>query len=653
MNLGRNSINTFVGSAHYLARTFAYWLAVFAAFRLVFLLVNFRAFSNLKLPAQGMLEALPLDFSMAAWFCLLSWMLLAVGSLIPVRMLAFHRILITGLTLLYGLIAVGEAAAYSEWKSKLNFKVMSVLMQPSELLAIAPLSDVILMSLLWLLPVAAATALFYPRMIEPAFTNPWIKGKRQLGQQVAAFSLTLTLFVPIAGLARGGAGSIPISMSRVYFTSHQAANDLAVNPGWNMFFQIVNFSSVFAKGNPFEFMPLAEAQQIVRQMYGDVALRDREPPQKIIDNPKPNIILLILESWSGDMISSIQKGSEEFTPEFHDLEKSGVLFTAFQANGNRSQQGITSILTGFPALGLVAAADDLGFVSRLPGLGHRLTKSGYSSAFVYGGQLEYGNIKAVVSGGGFQRIRSGESNFPGHLRRGAMGVHDGEIIDEVIAEGDRLQEPFFLTQFTLSSHSPYDFPGANKNLKTLRMEEPYSNSIRYTDEALGKFFARARTRPWFKNTLFVLVSDHGHNTWRDLPIWHPEYRRIPLLLTGPVIKKEFRGSRRSTIGSQIDLPATILGQLDEPTDDFDWSNDLLRNNQNRFAHFELNYGFGFITPDGAVVYDKAADKTLFATLPEKKVADAVLEGKAYTQCSMQTFIDGTWCGVKNALGSNN
>ncbi|NBQ53862.1 MAG: hypothetical protein EBU49_09815, partial [Proteobacteria bacterium] len=209
MQLDRNnSINYVLGGGQYLARTFAYWIAVFAAFRIIFLLVNFAAFSNLKLPAQGMLEALPLDFSMAAWFCLLSWMLLLVGSLLPLRMRAFHRILITGLTLLYGLIAVGEAAAYSEWKSKLNFKVMSVLMQPSEFLAIAPLSGVLLMSLFWLLPVAAATTFFYPRLVEPALTNPWIKGKRQLGQQVAAFALTSTLFVPIAGLARGGAGSI-------------------------------------------------------------------------------------------------------------------------------------------------------------------------------------------------------------------------------------------------------------------------------------------------------------------------------------------------------------------------------------------------------------------------------------------------------------
>ena len=120
-----------------------------------------------------------------------------------------------------------------------------------------------------------------------------------------------------------------------------------------------------------------------------------------------------------------------------------------------------------------------------------------------------------------------------------------------------------------------------------------------------------------------------------------------------MIKNEFRGSRRSTIGSQIDIPATLLGQLDEPRDDFEWSNDLFSKNQNRFAHYELNYGFGFITTDGAVVYDKAADKTIFATLPDKKVADAILTGKAYTQCSMQTFIDGTWCGVKNTLGANN
>ena len=354
------------------------------------------------------------------------------------------------------------------------------------------------------------------------------------------------------------------------------------------------------------------------------------------------------------MISSITKGPAEFTPEFHKLESEGILFTAFRSNGNRSQQGITSILTGFPALGIIAAADDLGFVARLPGLGHRLGKRGYNSTFIYGGQLEYGNIKAVVTSAGFNEIRSGEENFPPNLRRGAMGVHDGEMVDEVITACDRLKAPFFLTQFTLSSHAPYDFPESRDSAGDIQesmKESQYARSMRYTDAAIGDFFAKARTKPWFKDTLFVLVGDHGHNSWRDLPSWHPDFRRIPLLLAGPVIRPEFRGKKIDTIGSQVDVPATILGQLGEDTRDFTWSRDLFSGLSGRFAHFELNYGFGFVTNDGAVVFDKSAGKTLLSTLPPEKSDAAILNGKAYTQCSMQTFIDGTWCGESAAKQS--
>ena len=318
---------------------------------------------------------------------------------------------------------------------------------------------------------------------------------------------------------------------------------------------------------------------------------------------------------------------------------------------------------GFPALGLVTAADDLGFVARLPGLGKHLGKAGYESTFIYGGRLDFGNITGVVTNAGFQKIKSGEENFPRDLQRGAMGVHDGEIVGEVISEADQLKEPFFLAQFTLSSHAPYDFPpadpqGTSKNLSKNLGGAIYASSIRYTDAALGKFFAKAKTRPWYKNTLFVLVADHSHNSWRDLPSWHPDYRKIPLLLTGPAIKKEFRGTQNSTVGSQVDIPATILGQVGQTgqsgehektspaAKEFEWSRDLLGNPKNEFAQYELNYGFGFVTPDGAIVYDKSANKAMLSTIPEHSSRVATRMGMAYTQCTMQTFIDGKWCGAK-------
>lgn len=652
MNQTRHSFATSLGSAHFLVRAFAYWIALFASFRLIFILINFRAFPDWALAARGPFEGLSLDASMAGWFCLFSWVLLTAGSLLPFSIITLHRLLGLGLTLLYGLIAIGEAAVYSEWKSKLNYKVLSVFLHPTELMAIAKLSQIIEMVAIWLIPAAFGFALWV-KFVEPTIPK---KSPQKLRNLSLNSLIVFSMFLPLGVLIRGGIGNFPISMAKVYYTNDQACNDLAVNPAWNMFFQISNSWVVFSKGNPFEFMPITEARQIVTEMH---ASNEKNPTTKkmILTTERPNIVFLILESWSGDMISSIQSGPEEFTPEFHALEQEGILFTSFRANGNRSQQGLTSLMNGFPALGLVAASDDLSFISRLPGLGHRLNKIGYSSSFIYGGELSFGNITAVVTSAGFDKIRSGEKSFPANLKRGLMGVQDGEIIDEVIAEGDRLKEPFFLTQFTLSSHTPYDFPKGEKSvpskISTGDLESQYPSSIRYTDAALGKFFKRARTRPWFKNTLFVLVADHGHGTWRDLPNWHPEFRRIPLLFAGPVIKKQFKGSQQDTIGSQIDVAATVLGQLNQPINDFQWSTDLFAEKQKRFAQYELNYGFGLVTRDGAVVYDKTAEKTILSTMSNEKVAAAIKMGKAYTQCSMQTFIDGTWCGVKNTLGTNN
>lgn len=635
----------FFENTRYLAGILAWWMIVFVCFRLLFIAINLSAFPGTGTTAQAFVAALPLDMSMAGWFCVFTWLLLLAETAAGIRSRMAHRALITALALTYALIAVGEAAVYSEWKSKLNYKVMAVLAHPTEFLAITTPTHLALMVLLWLVP-AGLLITAWVKSCEHWLPAP---SGGNLRRRFTRTFVIFGLFIPLGVLARGGIQPIPVSMASVYYTNHQACNDLAVNPGWNMFFQIGNSWTTFARGNPFEFMPVEDARAITRQLLGASSSEVPPPTPGILTTKRPNIVLLILESWSADMISSITAGPMEFTPGFKDLESSGILFTGFRANGNRSQQGITSILTGFPALGIVAAADDLGFVARLPGVGHRLGALGYSSMFVYGGQLEYGNIKAVVTSAGFDRIRSGEDSFPRGLRRGAMGVHDGEIVDEVIASCDHMTSPFFMTQFTLSSHAPYDFPGDGiEDVPGDIKEAQYARSMRYTDAALTQFFKKASTRPWFKDTLFILVGDHGHNSWRDLPSWHPDFRRVPLLLTGPVIRPELRGRKISTIGSQVDLPATILAQLGEDTRDFTWSRDLLADLPGRFAHYELNYGFGFVTDDGAVVFDKSAGKPLLSTVPSEGAGRVILRGKAYTQCSMQTFIDGTWCGESAA-----
>ena len=117
------------------------------------------------------------------------------------------------------------------------------------------------------------------------------------------------------------------------------------------------------------------------------------------------------------------------------------------------------------------------------------------------------------------------------------------------------------TLFTISSHSPYDFPGEHL-LSFNSKEDKYVNSVAYTDKYLGEFMKNVRFEPWYKNTLFIIVSDHSHNSPTNRRVAQKEKFHIPMLWYGEVIKKEFKGTSWDKVCSHIDISPTILKQLE-------------------------------------------------------------------------------------------
>ena len=121
---------------------------------------------------------------------------------------------------------------------------------------------------------------------------------------------------------------------------------------------------------------------------------------------------------------------------------------------------------------------------------------------------------------------------------------------------------------------------------------------------LKSFFEKAHTQPWYKNTLFVFVADHGSGLLaKSSDGFSPERYKIPLLLYGEVIKKDYRGTKKSTTGSQSDITATILAQLQIQYTDFFWSNNLFNPNRTHFAYYNFAGGFAMRTPDRSIIYD--------------------------------------------------
>ena len=163
----------------------------------------------------------------------------------------------------------------------------------------------------------------------------------------------------------------------------------------------------------------------------------------------------------------------------------------------------------------------------------------------------------------------------------------------------------------------------------------FRNSVYYTDYSLGKFLQEAKKQPWYAHTVLVLVADHGHQQPGNSANQAAGKFHIPLLLAGGAIRPEARGRVITTIGSQTDVAATLLRQLNLPAAGFVWSRDLLALNPVPFAYYCFNDGFGALSPAGLITYDNVSHQVgeRGPRVPEAQVR----LGKAMQQLTLEDF----------------
>ncbi|MEK6616060.1 MAG: LTA synthase family protein, partial [Bacteroidota bacterium] len=352
----------------------------------------------------------------------------------------------------------------------------------------------------------------------------------------------------------------------------------------------------------------------------------------------PNIVLVILEGWSADMIKSLG-GYDSVTNGFDKLASEGILFDSIYASGSLSDQGMTAIFSGFPALPSgTSIIGQPGKYGHLPCLNTEFKKSGYSTSYMFGGQLSYGNIKAYMYYNNFDKILEGK-DFAGNIPQGKLGVHDEYLYARQLQELKKEKEPFFAGMFTLSSHSPYDFTMPRK-IFWGDDEINYVNGMYYADSCLYDFIQKSKKEKWYDNTLFIFVSDHSHSSPKHWAQQQPEYRKIPMLFYGNVIKDEFKGYHYKKICSQVDLAATLLHQLNVSSDKFEWSKNLFNPYANEFAFYETRDGFGFVRPNQYLVYSHSNNNFYFekTNSPAEK-ARLEKEGKSFLQTVFQEYTD--------------
>ena len=149
----------------------------------------------------------------------------------------------------------------------------------------------------------------------------------------------------------------------------------------------------------------------------------------------------------------------------------------------------------------------------------------------------------------------------------------------------------------------------------------------------------AKKEKWYDNTLFILVADHSHHSYKRWSYYSPGYHKIFLLLTGNVIKDEFKGKKISKLGSQVDLPAILFTQLGLDYKEFRWSKNLLNPYSPEFASVGFEEGIGWIKPAGNFFYDKRLNIFQNLEIPPQYKDSLVNEGNAYLQLIFQQYLD--------------
>jgi phosphoglycerol transferase MdoB-like AlkP superfamily enzyme len=601
-------------------RQFLFWIVFFNFTRLVFIIYNLRLILVEKIPLTEILlipiKSFHLDLATACYIMFIPFLVLLVQSVYSPKWINWVGKVYTAiLCLAYALTAAGEMGIYSEWKTKLTYKVIKYFSHPSEIYNSSEAGIFYLLVFLFLFMFLSG----YIAYIK-FFAVEIIRERRNL-----LFSFLFLIITPplmFIGL-RGGVQEIPINQSESFFSRHNIVNVTAVNNFFNLYISIFENLANFNR-DPYVFMDQAKARKLIREIYAV----PKDTTISILKTTRPNIVILIMESWSADLMEDLG-GKPGITPEFKKLEKNGILFDQIYSPGSRSEQGMACIFSGFPAHPVSSITVQPDKYVKLPSLTQLLQKEGYSTSFYFGGQLIYGNIKSYIIFNNFDKIMEGV-DFPSSIPRGKLGIHDEYTLGYQLKDLGMQKRPFFSVIFTISTHSPWDQP-YKKPLPWGDNEHQYINAAYYTDHCLGEYFANASRQPWFENTLFIIVADHSHNSYRN---WNPqskEYHKIPLLFYGNVIKDQFRGKRWHKLGNQQDIAATLLAQLGMNHQKFHWSKDLFNPYTPEFAYYSTEDGAGWIRPDAYFSFDAGPNYYYFLEIaPEIK--DSILsEGKAYLQ----------------------
>jgi phosphoglycerol transferase MdoB-like AlkP superfamily enzyme len=448
-------------------RAYVFFLLLFIVGRALFL---FQHYSLVQQESTNTFiecfrKAILLDFSACSFLFLLPLFFLLIGFYSSINPLyKTVRYTIGAIACIVILLQSIDIVLYEDWQCKLNYKAFTYLAHPSEIIETASTHHCI--TLLVLLFVQFCFLYyFFQRWFQEYNTINNKNSFRRLLFFILSIGLSLLAY-------RGGIKPIPINTSDTYYSKNQTMNDAATNTIWYVAQSIYENYEILDK-KPFQYYTTYEAKKTVADMYN----YPKDSCLSILKITRPNIVVVILESFSADVMSSYD-GHNNCTPNLDQLSKEGVSFTQCYAPGWRSDLGMASILSSVSCEPYRAITPQVSKYHGLSSMSQTLNKNNYTTIFLYGGQLRYANLKSYIYWNKFDKIKE-EADMQIKQPNGKLGIHDEALFMEAIQDMNKMKTPFCSYVYTLSSHPPYDMP-MQAVFNNGGVENQYINSIYYT-----------------------------------------------------------------------------------------------------------------------------------------------------------------------------
>ena len=563
----------------YLIKFYLVTVLLFVVAKIAFMLINHEGHDFTATDMwQVVRHGLSLDLSTSLYLLIIPFLVAMVavwadGKWTKITLRVYSIFIATMMMLAF----VADTSLYPFWGFKLDASCLQYLESPTE--AGASVSGLYL-TVRFIVLLIGIWLVYRLYKCIPLWSN------RPRYRRISTLGGVLLIPLIVIGI-RGGLDESTTNIGQVYYSQDQFLNHAAVNP---VFSFLASYEKTASDNTNYDYYQAEECNKLLAGLYPTESIIG----DTLLNTQRPNVVVILLESC-GEIF-------QEVMPNFNHLKREGIWFSNCYGNSFRTDRGTVCALSGYPSFPTTSVMKIPKKAGTLPSIAKTLQKEGYTTSYLYGGDINFTNMRSYLIATGWEKLHWKADYTSEEQRSAEWGVRDDitfkTLFDQICASDTTRH--FLMGYSTLSSDEPWDVP-------IQKYDDKEKNAFSYLDDCIGKFVSQLKATPYWRDLLIVMIPDHGVN-YKDIDETRQVRNHIPMLWVGGAVKapKEIK-----TICNQTDLPATLLGQMGFPHGEFTFSRDVTSQNYTKpLAFHSFTNGFSIVDSTGFTVVDLNIDQVI-------------------------------------------